>query len=54
MKEQKDPINPTYYDEIFDKMMDNKFTKEQLFRYNLYLKYFLFGSMKSSTASAYA
>ena len=30
MKEQKDPINPTYYDEIFDKMMDNKFTKEQL------------------------
>ena len=30
MKEQKDPINPTYYDDIFDKMIDNKFTKEQL------------------------
>lgn len=30
MKEQKDPINPTYYDKIFDKMMDNKFTEEQL------------------------
>ena len=30
MKEQKDPINPTYYDEIFDNMLNNKFTKEQL------------------------
>lgn len=30
MKEQKDPINPTYYDDIFDKMLNNKFTKEQL------------------------
>lgn len=30
MKEQKDPINPTYYDEIFDQMINNKFTKEQL------------------------
>lgn len=30
MKEQKDPINPSYYDRIFDKMMDNKFTIEQL------------------------
>ena len=29
MKEQKDPINPTYYDEIFDNMLNNKFTKEQ-------------------------
>lgn len=30
MKEQKDPINPTYYDDIFDNMLNNKFTKEQL------------------------
>lgn len=30
MKEQKDPINPTYYDEIFDNILNNKFTKEQL------------------------
>ena len=30
MKEQKDPINPTYYDEIFYKLLNNKFTKEQL------------------------
>lgn len=30
MKEQKDPINPTYYDEIFEQMINNKFTKEQL------------------------
>lgn len=30
MKEQKDPINPTYYDEIFEQMILNKFTKEQL------------------------
>lgn len=30
MKEQKDPINPTYYDDIFEQMINNKFTKEQL------------------------
>lgn len=30
MKEQKDPINPTYYDEIFEQMIHSKFTKEQL------------------------
>lgn len=30
MIEQKDPINPTYYDRIFDKLIDNKFTQEQL------------------------
>jgi len=27
---QKDPINPTYYDNLFDKLLKSKFTVEDL------------------------
>lgn len=30
MNKQKDPINPTYYDDVFDNLLKHKFTKEQL------------------------
>ena len=29
---QKDPINPTYYDELFDKLLESKFTTEDLIK----------------------
>lgn len=27
---QKDPINPTYYDDLFDQILENKFSTEDL------------------------
>lgn len=29
---QKDPINPTYYDDLFDQILKNKFSTEDLIK----------------------
>lgn len=29
---QKDPINPTYYDDLFDQILENKFSTEDLIK----------------------